>query len=118
VPVWNTEQLSKTDSKNYNIETGGWRFLPYPKGIGVSSPLRINQHSPMLIIAPITSTIGKLYPFEIFLSHGLSILLERKCFSSKNCFGKISFEMLQFLSMTPVLLPVFQGKSLNPDDES
>jgi len=67
----------------------------------------MNQHSPRLIIAPITSTIGKLYPFEIFFSYGLSILLERKRFSSKNCFGKISFGILQFLLMTPVLLPVF-----------
>jgi hypothetical protein len=67
----------------------------------------MNQHSPRLIIAPITSTIEKLYPFEIFHSHELSILLERKCFSSKNCFGKISFGILQFLSMTSVLLPVF-----------
>lgn len=46
----------------------------------------MNQHSPRLIIAPITSTIGKLYPLEIFLSHGLSILLERKRFSSENRF--------------------------------
>jgi len=67
----------------------------------------MNQHSPRLIIAPITSTIGKLYPLDIFLSHELSILLERKRFSSKNYFGKISFVILQFLSMTPVLLPVF-----------
>lgn len=51
--------------------------------------------------------IGKLYPFKIFFSYGLSILLERKRFSSKNRFGKISFGILQFLSMTSVLLPVF-----------
>jgi len=46
----------------------------------------MNQHSPWLIIAPITSKIGKLYPFEIFFSYGLSILLERKHFSSKKLF--------------------------------
>ncbi len=31
----------------------------------------MNQYSPRLIIAPITSTIGKLYPFEIFLKAGI-----------------------------------------------
>ena len=30
----------------------------------------MNQHGPRLIIAPITSNVGKLYPFEVFLSSG------------------------------------------------
>jgi len=28
----------------------------------------MNQYSPRLIIAPITSNIGKIYPFEVFLT--------------------------------------------------
>ncbi len=31
----------------------------------------MNQYSPRLIIVPITSAIGKLYPFEIFLKAGI-----------------------------------------------
>jgi len=30
----------------------------------------MNQYSPRLIIAPITSSIGKIYPFEVFLTQG------------------------------------------------
>ncbi len=30
----------------------------------------MNLHSPRLIIAPITSSVGKIYPFEIFLAGG------------------------------------------------
>jgi mRNA interferase MazF len=30
----------------------------------------MNLHSPRLIIAPITSSVGKIYPFEILLSGG------------------------------------------------
>jgi mRNA interferase MazF len=30
----------------------------------------MNLHSPRLIIAPITSSVGKLYPFEILLTGG------------------------------------------------
>ncbi|HRV44434.1 MAG TPA: type II toxin-antitoxin system PemK/MazF family toxin [Smithellaceae bacterium] len=30
----------------------------------------MNLHSPRLIIAPITSSTGKIYPFEVFLSDG------------------------------------------------
>jgi mRNA interferase MazF len=30
----------------------------------------MNQYSPRLIIAPITSSIGKIYPFEVFLIQG------------------------------------------------
>ena len=30
----------------------------------------MNLHSPRLIIAPITSSVGKIYPFEVFLSAG------------------------------------------------
>jgi len=32
----------------------------------------MNHHSPRLIIAPITSSVGKVYPFEIFLTVGTS----------------------------------------------
>jgi len=31
----------------------------------------MNLHSPRIIIAPISSTIGKLYPFEVFLKTGI-----------------------------------------------
>jgi mRNA interferase MazF len=31
----------------------------------------MNHHSPRLIIAPITSTIGKIYPFEVFIARGI-----------------------------------------------
>lgn len=30
----------------------------------------MNHHSPRLIIAPITSSVGKVYPFEVFLTSG------------------------------------------------
>lgn len=30
----------------------------------------MNQYSPRLIIAPITSSTGKIYPFEVFLTRG------------------------------------------------
>ena len=30
----------------------------------------MNQHSPRLIIAPITSKIAKIYPFEVFIPQG------------------------------------------------
>ena len=30
----------------------------------------MNHHSPRLIIAPITSKIGKIYPFEVFIPRG------------------------------------------------
>jgi mRNA interferase MazF len=30
----------------------------------------MNQNAPRLIIAPITSKVGKVYPFEVFLSSG------------------------------------------------
>ncbi len=32
----------------------------------------MNHHSPRLIIAPITSSVGKIYPFEVFLPGGTS----------------------------------------------
>ncbi len=32
----------------------------------------MNLHSPRLIIAPITSSVGKIYPFEILLAGGQS----------------------------------------------
>ena len=31
----------------------------------------MNQYSPRLIIAPITSNIGKVYPFEVFITRGV-----------------------------------------------
>lgn len=31
----------------------------------------MNHYSPGLIIAPITSSIGKIYPFEVFISCGV-----------------------------------------------
>jgi len=31
----------------------------------------MNHHSPRLIIAPITSNIGKIYPFEVFIRAGI-----------------------------------------------
>lgn len=31
----------------------------------------MNHYSPRLIIAPITSNIGKIYPFEVFIPHGV-----------------------------------------------
>jgi mRNA interferase MazF len=31
----------------------------------------MNHYSPRLIIAPITSSIGKLYPFEVFINRGI-----------------------------------------------
>jgi mRNA interferase MazF len=31
----------------------------------------MNHHSPRLIIAPITSSIGKIYPFEVFIPCGV-----------------------------------------------
>ena len=31
----------------------------------------MNHYSPRLIIAPITSSIGKLYPFEVFIPRGI-----------------------------------------------
>ena len=30
----------------------------------------MNHHSPRLIIAPITSYVGKIYPFEVFIPSG------------------------------------------------
>ena len=30
----------------------------------------MNQYSPRLIIAPITSNLGKIYPFEVFIPSG------------------------------------------------
>jgi len=30
----------------------------------------MNHHSPRLIVAPVTSTIGKIYPFEVFVPAG------------------------------------------------
>ena len=30
----------------------------------------MNHHSPRLIVAPVTSTIGKVYPFEVFVPAG------------------------------------------------
>jgi len=30
----------------------------------------MNQNAPRLIIAPITSSVGKVYPFEVFLASG------------------------------------------------
>ena len=30
----------------------------------------MNRYSPRLIIAPITSNIGKIYPFEVFIARG------------------------------------------------
>ncbi len=35
----------------------------------------MNDHSPRLIIAPITSSVGNLYPFEIFISRGIGGLI-------------------------------------------
>ena len=32
----------------------------------------MNHHSPRLIIAPITSSVGRVYPFEVFLAAGTS----------------------------------------------
>lgn len=32
----------------------------------------MNTHSPRLIIAPITSSVGKIYPFEVLLDGGQS----------------------------------------------
>lgn len=32
----------------------------------------MNHHSPRLIIAPITSNIGKIYPFELFIPGGVA----------------------------------------------
>ena len=32
----------------------------------------MNRYSPRLIIAPITSNIGKVYPFEVFITRGVS----------------------------------------------
>lgn len=31
----------------------------------------MNRYSPRIIIAPITSSVGKIYPFEVFLSKGI-----------------------------------------------
>jgi mRNA interferase MazF len=31
----------------------------------------MNRYSPRLIIAPITSNIGKVYPFEVFITRGV-----------------------------------------------
>ena len=31
----------------------------------------MNHNSPRLIIAPITSSVGKIYPFEVFVSAGV-----------------------------------------------
>ena len=31
----------------------------------------MNVYSPRIIIAPITSSVGKLYPFEVFLAKGV-----------------------------------------------
>jgi len=32
----------------------------------------MNHHSPRLIVAPITSNVGKLYPFEVFIPAGVA----------------------------------------------
>ena len=36
----------------------------------------MNHHSPRLIIAPITSSIGKLYPFELLIPTGVGGLVK------------------------------------------